>query len=406
MSKKKDERLELLDKAISLYKNPHTENGDDTVKKSTAGVLPLNKYESKISGEEKDTLSLMSEGIIDSIIEKSGSFSFDMNADPVYKYYSDYYKNEGRKNAEDIMGIASSLTGGYGNSYGMNLAGKALSDASQKTAELGMALEEKAYDRRSDEVDGLYKLLGAVGEMDDRSSSKRKEEYDLAFSAAEKGDYSLLKNLGIDTAALEAGDKTELAKLYAQYGDYSGLSELGIDTSALEAGDKTELAKLYAQYGDYSLLEKLGIDTSSFSEKTAKDDAEFYAKYGDLSLLEALGVDTSSLADENERENAEFRAKYGDYSFLEKMGIDTSGLSEEEAREKAEFFAKYGDYSGLSELGIDITKLTEQDMRSLAELFAKYGDYSLLNALGADTENQEEEDYYNRLILKGRYWNL
>ena len=372
---KKNKSLELFDRAIKMYELPETENSDGSVSKGEKGLSSLRDKKPLAPFDGTDSISLMSEDIVDSIIEKSSGIDYGINADPVYKYYSDYYKNEGRKNAEDAMGLASSLTGGYGNSYGMTLAGKAMAEAGEKAYEKGLELEERAYERNKDELDGLYKLLGALGDMSDRSASRNKESFDLAFKAAQSGDYSLLEKLGIDTAALKEGDVADKAKMFAEYGDYSGLSSLGIDISKLISDDERE-------------------------------NADFSAKYGDYSGLSSMGIDISKLISDGERENADFSAKYGDYSGLKALGIDTSKITAEDKRKQAEFLANYGDYSGLTDMGVDLTKLNEKELREMAELFAKYGDYTLLSILGADTSRKEEEDYYSNLILKGRYYNL
>lgn len=225
----------------------------------------------------KASQSLMAEDIIDSIIEKSGSYSYDVNADPLYKHYSELYKKEGLLDAKDVFGLASSLTGGYGNSYGLSLSENALNKASEKTAEKAEELEQKAYDRHIDETKGLYDILDMLYEKEDRAIDSedrqrqiKKDALSFALSAADSGDYYYLEKLGIDTSKLKSEDASDRAELLAKYGDYSGLSEIGVDITKLKNDELQELGTLFAKYGDYSLLKLLGADT------TNKETEDYY----------------------------------------------------------------------------------------------------------------------------------
>lgn len=222
------------------------------------------------SSSSTDSSSVLAEDIIDRIIAQSGSYSYDVNSDPLYKQYSELYKNEGLLGAKDVFGLASSLTGGYGNSYGLSAAGSVMDSANEKTAAKAEELEQKAYDRHLDEIESMYDVLNMLYESQDRQTAEedrsreiKKDALDFALSAADSGDYYYLKKLGIDVEGLENKDLTERAKLLAEYGDYSGLAELGVDISALENDELKEMATLFAKYGDYSLLKLLGVDTTN-----------------------------------------------------------------------------------------------------------------------------------------------
>ena len=59
-------------------------------------------------------------GKADAALDAIGSrkaFSYDLNADALYRQYRDQYIRQGRRAMEDTMGAAAGLTGGYGNSY-------------------------------------------------------------------------------------------------------------------------------------------------------------------------------------------------------------------------------------------------------------------------------------------------
>ncbi|MBR3767932.1 MAG: hypothetical protein IKL10_06810 [Clostridia bacterium] len=309
---KKFKTQEILDMAVGLIdKDMDADLNFDG--KISAADAKINLREEKglpADSSSSSSSSLMAEDIIDSIIEKQGSFSYDMNADPLYQHYSELYKNEGQRNAQDIFGLASSLTGGYGNSYGLTLAGKALSDASAKAVNKGIELEEKAYDRHLDEIEGLYDLLDAANEREDRNADKKKTALDFAMKAADSGDYYYLNQLGIDTSLLSDKDSMDKAQFLAKYGDYSGLSEIGVDLTSLNKKELSEMAQLLAKYGDYSGLSEIGVDLTSLNKKELSEIAELHAKYGDYSLLKLLGIDTSGKETEDYYNRLLLKAKY------------------------------------------------------------------------------------------------
>ena len=128
-------------------------------------------------------------------------------------------------------------------------------------------LENLAYERFNDETEKLYSLYGILS---DKENSEKKLAADsiedfrnLAFKAADLGDYSLLEEIGIDTSKLKGDEEWKMAELLAKYGDYSGLQALGVDTSRLTDKEKQELAELFAKYGDYSALRALGVNTDN-----------------------------------------------------------------------------------------------------------------------------------------------
>ena len=317
-----------------------------------------------------DTPSLMTQNIANRIIKENSSFSYDPGADPLLSQYKKQYSEAGRRAAEDVMGRASTLTGGYGNSYGAKIASDKLSEYSALSAGKEEELEEKAYRRHKDKLDSLYSLMT---DEEKKEEDRKKAALDFAVLASGMGDDSFIRELGIEPEDDDFQKLKEFAELSAKYGDYSGLQELGIDTSRIDADRDYELARLFAQYGDYSGLQALGMDISKIT-------------YGE------------------KQELAELLAKYGDYSGLQALGVDTSRLTDKEKQSLARFFAEFGDYSKLQALGIDTSRLTDKEKQSLAELYAKYGDYSKLNDLGADTGNRELEEYYDRLLKKQKVW--
>lgn len=217
-----------------------------------------------------DGYSLMAKELLDRIYEASFSES-GFGSDGIYEELRESYEKEAEKAAENIFGLASTHTGGYGNSYAASAAAAAFEEYDGRLREAAARERESAEKRRTD---GLYRLLDAVRESDDREykryrdaldslNGQKKQDRDFAFEAGRAGDYSFLEKLGLDTSALKRRDDESEAEFLARFGDYSGLERAGVDLTKLSRDELISTAKIFAQYGDYSLLEALGADTES-----------------------------------------------------------------------------------------------------------------------------------------------
>ncbi len=207
--------------------------------------------------------TLTATDILDKLIENTDSFSYDFNVDPLYQHYNRLYSDAARRDASDVMGLAASLTGGYGNSYGLTKAAEVKNDYARLLSEKAGELEDKAYDRHLDGIKAQYEIFDALRQLDADSMKEEKESFEKALKSAQLGDLTLLEGLGFDTTELKKKTDEERAAFFAKYKDYSLLKELGIDTVRLEKEELSELARLFAAYGDYTLLEALGADTSA-----------------------------------------------------------------------------------------------------------------------------------------------
>lgn len=297
-------------------KNTADINQDGTVDSADARLrlrqeegLEKDTYAEKTPSSESSSVSLMAESLLDKIMENN-SFSYDVNADPIYEKYRKLYNDDAKRNAEDIFGLAASLTGGYGNSYGLTLARDALGQADERLEAKKEELEKDAYERKQNETASLYKLLDALYEKEDRDMKKNEALFDLALKAADMGDYSYLTELGIDTSGAELSDESDMAELFAKYGDTSLLEALGIDVSSLKEEKDADRAELFAKYGDTSLLEEMGVDVSQLKRDELKELAELFARYGDYSLLRLLGADTSNKEEEDRYDLLTLMKKY------------------------------------------------------------------------------------------------
>lgn len=312
-------------------------------------TLPTIKNKEKLLKEkalrdsEKKAQSFtgLSDSVLNKIIETTNNTP-NYNAEEIYNNYKDYYTKTAQKASENAYGLASSLTGGYGNSYASSAASAAYESYMNELSKKKKEIDDTAYERARDKITDYYNLLSAARNQEktdydiyrddvsdsykDKDLKYKKDENakDFAFDAAKLGDYSYLNALGVDTYTAQQNDKAEknkerlqnsinLAKLFAQYGDYSKLSDLGFDVKNINSKDMLDRAKIYAQFGDYSGLSKLGIDVSSLKQSDLLEIAAEYAKYGDYSLLEMLGVNTSSIKAQDNMDMLLKRARYYNY---------------------------------------------------------------------------------------------
>ena len=208
-------------------------------------------------------------------IQETPDFKYDFNEDAVFQALREKYMKDGRLAAENVSGQAAALSGGYGNSYGATAAGQAYMGAIDDLYDVVPELENAAYGRYQDKRNADLQNWEI---MQNRADAERGYAYDERAYQDSRDAYIW-----------------ELALQKAQYGDYSGLRELGVDTSGAEYDSSFSKALQLAQLGDYSGLQALGIDTSTVQKQNELDFALAAAEVGDYSFLKALGIDTSSL---------------------------------------------------------------------------------------------------------------
>lgn len=209
-------------------------------------------------------------------IQETPDFKYDFNEDAVFKALREQYMKDGKLAAENVAGQAAALSGGYGNSYGTTAAGQAYMGAIDDLYDVIPELEAAAYGRYQDKkTDALnnWQILQDRADKerayasDERAYADSKDAYlwELALQSAELGDYSALKELGVDTSGHEYDTAFNKALSLAQVGDYSGLKALGVDVSNAQKQNELDFALAAAEFGDYSFLKALGIDTSALN---------------------------------------------------------------------------------------------------------------------------------------------
>ena len=162
-------------------------------------------------------------------------FTYDPNADAMYRYYKDRHVTQGRRAMEDTMGVAVTNTGGYGNSYAQSVGQQAYQGYLEKLGDVGQELYKLAYEKYQDETDRInreydaweQKKEAAYGEYQDQVKAHESTEQELynryqdALSRQEKAytRLSALLKLGYiptDAELAAAGMTRAMAQLIAR----------------------------------------------------------------------------------------------------------------------------------------------------------------------------------------------
>lgn len=128
-------------------------------------------------------------------LEAREAFTYDPNADPTYRAALDAYRREGRRAAEDAMGNAAALTGGYGSSYAASASAAAQQNAMGQAVGLIGELAGNAYERYRGETNDLYSRMSLLQGLDEGAYGRYRDtvsDYrdDLAYYYGKYADMS------------------------------------------------------------------------------------------------------------------------------------------------------------------------------------------------------------------------
>lgn len=106
-----------------------------------------------------------------------GSFSYDLNADALYRQYADRYRAQGQAAMRDTMGQAAALTGGYGSSYGQQAGQQAYDAYLQQLNAVVPELYDRAYGAWQDEGSRLAQTYSALLNREAADYSRAQDDY-------------------------------------------------------------------------------------------------------------------------------------------------------------------------------------------------------------------------------------
>ena len=185
-------------------------------------------------------------------------FSYDYQNDDVWSAYKKQYLREGDRASQAALAQAAALTGGVPSTAAVTAASQAGDYYATQLSDILPQLEENAYQRYLDafNIDSsvLSQLQGLEDSAYNRYSTDRAVDYQAWLDA-----YNIdLSNL----SALQALDD-------AAYNRFMSDLEYAASQDAANFEQEYNLAVLAADAGDFSYLKKLGIDTAAL-EKAAK----------------------------------------------------------------------------------------------------------------------------------------
>ena len=133
-------------------------------------------------------------------IQNPSKFKYEFNGDELFKYYADLYSQYGKQASMDAMGQAAALTGGYGNSYGQQVADQAYQQKMLALYDRGMDLRDRAYQQHQDELGNQQNIYNILAGQDQADYGKYRDtvgdwqaqlEYDTGRADAERNfDYN------------------------------------------------------------------------------------------------------------------------------------------------------------------------------------------------------------------------
>ena len=125
-----------------------------TYNESQAVIDSLNAYKQKEANKIADwTGGTYGQSLKDQMdkINNREKFTYDLNGDALYQQYKDQYMTQGRLASADAIGQASTMTGGYGNSYAATVGNQAYQGYLQKLNDVVPELYNMAYNRYQQE---------------------------------------------------------------------------------------------------------------------------------------------------------------------------------------------------------------------------------------------------------------
>ena len=196
--------------------------------------------------------------IYDQIVNRK-PFSYDLNGDALWHQYKDQHVQLGQMAAEDAMGQAAALTGGYGNSYGQKVGQQTYNQHLQALTDKIPELYQLAQSMYAAEGDRLAQKYSMTGQLAADEYAKHQDALNLwqqnldraqaeADAAYERGENSWLTEQQLKTQA----EDTQYGR---QQDAYSRLVELITSTGyapsqeeLTAAGMRASEAAAYAKY--------------------------------------------------------------------------------------------------------------------------------------------------------------
>lgn len=189
-------------------------------------------------------------------------FEYNMMDDKLYQQYRDQYIREGQKAMRDSAAQTAAMTGGYGSTYGAIAAQQGYDNYLTQLNDVVPQLEQQAYGKYIDNIANMYNQLGAYQNEENRLYGQYLDDLgqynadrDFAFNAMQAAIGQNNYENEFDRGVFESdrdynmADKQLAIELALSTGDYSALKEMGVDTGMLDLEQTLAKAQAHAALG-------------------------------------------------------------------------------------------------------------------------------------------------------------
>ena len=250
----------------SFSKNTQNSNGRSW---NTSNVS--NKTKKQLKNAEKKFSSPYANQLNNSVsdITNRKAFSYDLNEDSLYKQYAENYKNLGNQAMQDTMANASTLSGGYGNSYATTAGQQAYNSYLQQLNDIVPKLYQQARSNYDTETSNLYNKASLLQGLD--SEAYQRYSNNRSYYADK---YNNEWNRNAVTHSKQTDTSTQIQN--SSTSSHSTNTSNNVSTSYQK---QTTPAPTYAEikdaakssYGVTSLLESYGIKVTDDAPLTQTD---------------------------------------------------------------------------------------------------------------------------------------
>lgn len=283
----------------SFSKNTQNSNGRSWTTSKVSGKTKkqLKNAEKKFSSPYANQLN----SAVSDIANRK-AFSYDLNEDSLYKQYAENYKNLGNQAMQDTMANASTLSGGYGNSYATTAGQQAYNSYLQQLNDIVPTLYQQARSNYDTETSNQYNKASLLQGLD--SEAYQRYSNNRSYYADK---YNNEWNRNAVTHSKQTDTSTQIQNSSSSTSSHSTNTSNNVSTSYQK---QTTPAPTYAEIKDAatssknikSLLTAYGIKNASdpLTKKEWKNTEEgkgkgtaayrrYLAAYADTAISSAYG---------------------------------------------------------------------------------------------------------------------
>lgn len=169
-----------LENGSSYVSNNDIRSAFDQYTKSRGLESKSQKYNLGNYGYNDTDYSAKIDGILNEILNPS-AFQYNAESDPSFQAYKEQYGRAGDKALANTMSEASALTGGRLNTWAVSAGNQAKANFDEELMNIIPQLENMAYGRYQDGINGKRSNLNTLLDIDNREFQRALEGRDFAY---------------------------------------------------------------------------------------------------------------------------------------------------------------------------------------------------------------------------------